>query len=87
MSYLRKTCITFIILTSIVRGHDDRSFAKRPVRTNENSAIVNSGIPDTIMTVPIRLAVSIVDALPSGHRMVVFGKARYYFFDGVWYLS
>ena len=27
-----------------------------------------------------------IDALPSGHRMVVFGKARYYFFDGVWYL-
>ena len=27
-----------------------------------------------------------IDALPSGHRMVIFGKARYYFFDGVWYL-
>jgi hypothetical protein len=25
------------------------------------------------------------DVLPSGHRMVVFGRARYYFFDGVWY--
>jgi hypothetical protein len=27
-----------------------------------------------------------IDVLPPGHRMVVFGKARYYFFDGVWYL-
>jgi len=27
-----------------------------------------------------------VEALPSGHRVVVFGKSRYYFFDGVWYL-
>jgi hypothetical protein len=24
-------------------------------------------------------------ALPPGHRMVTFGRARYYFFDGVWY--
>ena len=28
-----------------------------------------------------------VNVLPSGHRMVVFGRARYYFFDGVWYRS
>ena len=27
-----------------------------------------------------------IDMPPAGHRVVVFGRARYYFFDGVWYL-
>jgi len=27
-----------------------------------------------------------VNTLPPGHRVVVFGKTRYFFFDGVWYL-
>ena len=26
-----------------------------------------------------------VEALPSGHRVVVYGNARYYFHEGVWY--
>ena len=49
-------------------------------------AKVNSGIPDTNMTVPTRLAVSMLIGCRLDTGMVVFGKARYYFFDGVWYL-
>ncbi len=26
-----------------------------------------------------------IDVLPPGHRLVVFGRARFYFFEGVWY--
>ncbi|MCG6534513.1 MAG: DUF6515 family protein [Syntrophales bacterium LBB04] len=29
----------------------------------------------------------VIEVLPSGHRMVVFGRDRFYFFDGVWYRS
>jgi hypothetical protein len=27
----------------------------------------------------------VITVLPSGHREIVFGKTRYFFFDGIWY--
>ena len=84
MSYLRNTKNKFFILTLLlgiilaglgqVAGSAERDFHHRQFmdsRYHHDHYYPARG--------------QYVDVLPSGHRMVFFGKARYYFFDGVWY--
>ena len=84
MSYLRRMFLTLLVSCLLsgmtMVGYDQEAGAKEP--EYRHSQFMDSRYHHDHYY-PARG--QYVEVLPSGHRVVVFGKSRYYFFDGVWY--